>query len=491
MRVHLSAICGTAMASLAGLLRERGHEVTGSDQDVYPPMSEQLAALGIPIRSPFAEANVPTEADLVVIGNALSRGNPEVEAVLDRRQPYTSLPALLAREFLRPKRPIVVAGTHGKTTTTSLLAFLLHRAGLDPSFLVGGVPRDFDRSYRLGGGEVFVVEGDEYDCAFFDKRPKFVHYLPEIAIVGNVEFDHADIYPDLASVQVAFQRLLQVIPRRGLLIAGSESPALVDVLAKACCRVETFGLHEEADWRAVEVRTCAEGSRFRLVSRGHDVGEQTLPLAGVHNVRNALAALAAAAAVGVEPQTAGPALAAFGGVRRRLERRGRAAGVTVYDDFAHHPTAVRATLVALREQLRAEESAPGAATTWTHSVGSAGAGRPRPRLFAVFEPRSFTARTRIFQDAFATALGLADRVIVAAAHLPGRVPEQQRLRERDLVAATRAAGAEADFVPDVDRIVDILVRELRPGDRVAVLSNGGFGGIHAKLLERLEHGAER
>jgi hypothetical protein len=249
MKIHLSAICGTAMASLAGLLREQGHEVTGSDQDVYPPMSTQLEGLGIPIRSPFAEANVPEDADLVVIGNALSRGNPEVEAVLDRRQRFTSLPGLLAEEFLRPRTSLVVAGTHGKTTTTSLLAFLLHEAGKDPSFLIGGVPVDFGRSYRLGGGPHFVIEGDEYDCAFFDKRPKFVHYLPNVAIIGNVEFDHADIYPDLAAVQLAFVRLMNVVPRNGLLIAGTESPALVEILPKARCRVETFGLHEGADWR--------------------------------------------------------------------------------------------------------------------------------------------------------------------------------------------------------------------------------------------------
>ena len=295
MKIHLSAVCGTAMASLAGLLRERGHELSGSDQDVYPPMSTQLEALGIPILSPYAESNVPADADLVVIGNALSRGNPEVEVVLERRQRFTSLPALLAEEFLRPRQSLVVAGTHGKTTTTSLLAFLLERAGLDPSFLIGGVPVDFERSYRLGGGPHFVIEGDEYDCAFFDKRPKFVHYLPNLAIIGNVEYDHADIYPDLAAVQLAFVRLMQVVPRNGLLIAGSESPALQEILKHARCRVETFGLQAGADWRAVDVRSGSAGARFRLIRAGRDEGELTLPLAGEHNVRNALAALAAAA----------------------------------------------------------------------------------------------------------------------------------------------------------------------------------------------------
>ncbi len=467
MKVHLSAVCGTAMASLAGLLRERGHEVTGSDQDVYPPMSTQLEALGIPVRSPYAEANVPADADLVVIGNALSRGNPEVEAVLDRRQRHTSMPALVAEEFLREHRSLVVAGTHGKTTTASLLAFLLDRAGLSPSFLIGGVPNDFGRSYRLGTGAHFVIEGDEYDSAFFDKRPKFVHYLPTTAVIGNVEFDHADIYPDLAAVKTAFVRLLQVIPRSGLLVAGTESPSLVEILPQARCRVETFGLHSEADWRAVDVRAEGAGSRFRLVRKGRDAGEFALSLAGEHNVRNVLAALAVAADAGAEPEALREALAAFQGVKRRLEVRGEVRGVTVYDDFAHHPTAVAATLTALR--------------------GAPGGGR----LVAVFEPRSYTSRTRVFQDDFARAFALADNVYVAAAHLPGKVPEAQRLSEADLVAAIGRQGGVAVFLPTVEAIVKALVAELRRGDRVAILSNGGFGGIHEKLLQALAeaHGA--
>jgi len=461
VKAHLSAVCGTAMASLAGLLREQGHAVTGSDQDVYPPMSTQLEALGIEVRSPYAEANVPKDADLVVIGNALSRGNPEVEAVLDRRQRYTSLPALVAEEFLRERRSLVVAGTHGKTTTTSLLAFLLDRAGLAPSFLVGGVPLDFGRSYRLAAGETFVIEGDEYDSAFFDKRPKFVHYLPSVAVVGNVEFDHADIYPDLAAVQTAFTRLLHVVPRNGLLVAGSESPALVAILAEARCRVETFGLAPGADWLAQEVETGPHGSRFRLFRGGRDVGLFTMPLAGEHNVRNALAALAVAADAGAPPESLREALAAFRGVKRRLERRGEARGVAVYDDFAHHPTAVRATLEALR------------------ALGGGG------RLVAVFEPRSYTSRTKVFQDDFARAFLAADQVYVAAAHLPGKVKEGARLSEAELVEATNRAGGRAVFLPGVEAIVSALAAELREGDRVAILSNGGFGGIHDKLLQAL------
>jgi UDP-N-acetylmuramate: L-alanyl-gamma-D-glutamyl-meso-diaminopimelate ligase len=448
------------MASLAGLLRERGHDVTGSDQDVYPPMSAQLDAMGIRLRSPYAADNVPEDADVVVIGNALSRGNPEVEAVLDRKQRMTSMPALLAEAFLRERTSVVVAGTHGKTTTSALLAYLLDRAGLAPSFLVGGVPVDLGRSYRLGRGSAFVVEGDEYDSAFFDKRPKFVHYLPEIAVIGNVEFDHGDIYPDVDAVKTAFFRLLSVIPRRGLLVAGIESPALRELLPRAFCRVETFAIEAEADWRASCLRPGRDGWRFRLSRGAADLGEYRVGMPGDHNVRNALAALAAAAALGVDPTRLREGLAAFRGVKRRLELRGEARGIRVYDDFAHHPTAVRETLRALR-------SLDGG------------------RLVAVFEPRSYTSRTRVFQEDYARAFSEADEVLVAAAFLPGKIPQAERLSERDLVAGIEAHGRRARFVPGVDAIVEALRGELREGDRVAILSNGGFGGIHEKLLAAL------
>ncbi len=468
MKIHLSAVCGTAMGSLAGLLKEKGHEVSGSDQDVYPPMSTQLEATGVRLLSPFRSENVPADADLVVIGNALSRGNPEVEVVLDRKQRMTSAPALLADEFIRGRTSIVVAGTHGKTTTTSLVAHLLHAAGRDPSFLVGGIPVDFGRSYRAGRGEHFVVEGDEYDCAFFDKRPKFVHYLPDIAVVGNVEYDHADIYPDLTAVKAAFLRLLQVVPRRGLVIAGVDSPVVQEILPKAFCRVETFALGTQADWRGEDVLPGPDGWSFRLVREGKDEGLFRSGLHGEHNVRNALAALAACAAAGLPPRDLRGSLAAFRGVKRRLEVRGEVRGVTVYDDFAHHPTAVRETLVALRRGL---EAAGG-----------------RGRLVAVFEPRSYTSRTRIFQDDFARAFRGADLVIVAAAHLPGKVPEAQRLSERELVEGIQASNRPARFVPAVDEIVACLDRELQAGDRVVIFSNGGFGGIHDRLLDALRAG---
>jgi len=462
LRVHLSGVCGTAMASLAGLLSEAGHLVTGSDQDVYPPMSLQLQALGIEVRSPYAAANVPEDADLVVIGNALSRGNPEVEVVLDRKQRMTSMPALLSEAFLRGRRSLVIAGTHGKTTTTSLLAHLLRKSGLGPSFLVGGVPLDLERSYALGSGPHFVVEGDEYDSAFFDKRPKFVHYMPDVAVILNLEYDHADIYENLGAVQKAFERLLSVIPSRGLLVAGVESEALRPLLPLAPCRVETFGIGVEADWRADQVTPSSTGCRFHLQKGGIGLGFFELAVPGEHNVRNALAALAVAAHEGVSPEEARPALLAFSGVKRRLERRGSVRGVEVYDDFAHHPTAVRETLRALR--------------------GVSGKGR----LIAVFEPRSFTSRTRIFEQDFARAFLEADKVVVAAAHLPGKVKAEDRISEAGLARSIGERGGSAVHIPGVDAIVAALVPSLEAGDKVLVLSNGAFGGIHEKLLSALE-----
>ena len=462
MKVHLSGVGGTAMASLAGLLLARSDEVTGSDQDVYPPMSTQLEELGVRVLTPYAEANVSPGADLVVIGNALSRGNPEVEVVLDRRQPMTSMAAFLGEQFISGHRSLVVAGTHGKTTTASLAAYLLESAGRDPSYLVGGIPIDMTRSYRLGGGEHFVIEGDEYDCAFFDKRPKFVHYRPDVAIIGNLEFDHADIYRDLEAVQTAFSRLISVIPRGGTLLAGDASPALVPLLEKAHCRVESFGLDPSSTWRATELSLGGEGSGFRLLGDDRDYGLFRFSMAGGHNVRNAVGALAMLARAGVEPSAVREALGRFKGVRRRLELRGNADGVAVYDDFAHHPTAVRATLETLRRRVD-------------------GGGR----LVAVFEPRSFTSSTNVFQRELGLALGLADVAIVAPAFRVDRVAVERRLDPRRLVADAAAAGADARVSSSVAEIVSYLGAELRAGDQVAILSNGGFDRIHERLLDAL------
>ncbi len=462
--MHISGVCGTATASLAGLLVAKGHQVTGSDQDVYPPMSDELARMGVPVCSPYSAINIPEDAEIVVIGNALSRGNPEVEAVLDAKRRYTSQAALLAEEFLRDRTSIVVAGTHGKTTTTSMLTHVLRHAGLDPSFLIGGVSLDLGTSYGLGSGPHFVVEGDEYDTAFFDKRPKFVHYLPDIAIIGNLEFDHADIYADLAAVQLAFIRLMSVIPRRGLLIAGIESPGLALILGGAKSRVATFAIGDAlgAVFQARAVTLSARGARFEVFRDGGLLGRIQMRASGNHNVRNALAATAAALEAGVSFDRIVAAFAAFQGVKRRLEMRGEAKGIRVYDDFAHHPTAVRETVAALRSGID-----------------------PDDRVVAIFEPRSYTSRTKVFESDFARAFATADEVVISRAHLPGKVPEAQRISEEMLVASINREGGRARFIGAVDEIVTEMAGGLRSGDHVLILSNGAFGGIHEKLLEAL------
>jgi len=369
-RIHLLGISGTAMASLAGLLEERGFRVTGSDNDCYPPMSTLLAELGIEVRSPYAPANLPEGVDLVVVGNALSRGNPELEAVLERRLPYVSMPEVLKDLFLRGRTPVVVAGTHGKTTTSALAAWLLDSSGRAPGFLIGGVPSNFARSFRSGTGEAFVVEGDEYDTAFFDKGPKFLHYLPAVAIVGNVEFDHADIYRDAGEVEKAFRLLANLVPRNGLLVAGIESERARRVAEGAICPVESFAVEGEADWTAEVLERGATGTRFRLHRKGVAIAQASARLWGPAALRNALAAAAAAHFLGCSGSEIARGLSTFSGVKRRLEVLGVAGGVTVVDDFAHHPTAIRETLLAARGRF------PGA------------------RLLSVFEPRSFTSRSR-------------------------------------------------------------------------------------------------
>ncbi len=446
------------MAALAGLLKERGFQVTGSDNDCYPPMSTLLAELGIEVRSPYSPANVPQGVDLVVVGNALSRGNPELEAILERRLPYVSMPEVLKDLFLRGRIPVVVAGTHGKTTTASLTAWVLESAGRDPGFLIGGVPSNFARNFRSGTGEAFVVEGDEYDTAFFDKGPKFLHYLPAVAIVGNVEFDHADIYRDADEVERAFRLLANLVPRNGLLIAGIEGERALRVAEGAICPVETFAVEGEADWTTEVLESGPEGTRFRLHRKGVEIAEASARVWGPASLRNALAASSAAHFLGCSGDEIARGLSTFSGVKRRLEVRGVAGGVTVVDDFAHHPTAIRETLLAARGRF------PGA------------------KLLSVFEPRSFTSRSRVFQKEMAEALALADEVVLAQVFSSSRLPAEEELSEEKLVSDLEAAGIEAAFVPRVDEIVARLERRARPGDVVVVMSNGSFGGLHQKLL---------
>ena len=460
MKVHLIGVCGTAMATLAAMLKAAGHDVGGSDQHVYPPMSDFLAARGIPCRDGFDAAHITADIDLVVVGNAVSRGNPEVEAVLDGRLRYRSLPEMVRETWLWDRRSIVIAGTHGKTTTASLVAWLLTECGRDPSFLIGGVTGNFDSSFRLGEGREFVIEGDEYDSAFFDKTAKFLKYLPEIAVVGNLEFDHADVYADFAAIRLAVRRFAALLPRRGLLLVGADSPAAVEACAGAPCPVETFGLAREADWRASEIEPGPDGTRFTVEHRGSRVSRVRLPLVGAFNVRNALAAFATARAVGLEAPAVAGAVERFAGVRRRLEVRGRERGVTVYDDFAHHPTAVRETLSGLRAAF------------------------PSRRIWALFEPRSATACRRVFQSAFAEAFGDADETIVWRVYRSA-LPEAERLSEPALAAAIRAGGGRARHLPDLADIVQAVADEAEDGDLVVVMSNGAFGGIHGQLLRAL------
>jgi UDP-N-acetylmuramate: L-alanyl-gamma-D-glutamyl-meso-diaminopimelate ligase len=451
------------MATLAALLKSRGHDVQGSDQNVYPPMSDFLIEQGITTFTGYQPEHITSDIDLVVVGNAISRGNPELEAVLERKVRYCSLPEAVRDHFLWGSRSIVVAGTHGKTTTTSLTAWLLTSGGLDPSLLVGGIALNFGQhgsSYRVGKGRDFVIEGDEYDSAFFDKTAKFLKYLPDVAVVGNIEFDHADIYADLDAVLLAFRRLVNLVPRNGLLLLGGDSPNAHALARLAVSPVETFGLGGDATWRADDIRH-RDGITSFDVRRGNELfGRFESPLLGDHNVRNALAAIGVGAHLGLTASVLADGLRSFKGIKRRLETVGVANGVTVLDDFAHHPTAVHETLSALRY------------------------GYPGRRVWAVFEPRSASSCRRVFQDDFARAFGQADEVILAAV-FRSSLPEAERLDAAQLVADLRSQGRQARHIPEIGDIVNTIVREHRSGDVVVLMSNGGFGGIHGKLLEAL------
>jgi len=429
-------------------------------------MSEMLEGLGIEVRSPYSPENLPREVDLVVVGNALSRGNPELEMVLDRKLPYASMPELVKELFVRGTRSIVVAGTHGKTTTTSLAAWVLHSAGRDPSFLVGGIPRNFGASYRRGEGGIFVIEGDEYDTAYFDKGPKFLHYLPEVVVLGNVEYDHADIYPDLSSLTTAFRRLVNIVPRNGLLVVGAESPLAVEIARQAPCGVVSTSVSSPADWQARLLQVSEQGSRFELSRGGSVFASVEGSFWGEAALRNVLAVAAVSDWLGLGPDELMDGLRTFRGIRRRMETRGVKRGVTVVDDFAHHPTAILETL-------------RGARLRW-----------PGRRLWAVFEPRSFTARSRIFQSEFPSAFEPADRVVVSAVYSSSRLPSDKELSEEDLVAELLDRGIGAWFIPSVDEIVEFLAAHLVEGDVVLAMSNGGFGGIHQKLLDVLGEGED-
>lgn len=464
--IHLIGICGTAMASLAGMLQRKGHRVTGSDMAAYPPMSDFLRELGIPIAEPFSEDNLDPAPDLVIVGNALSRGNPEIEFVLDRRIPFTSLAQIIHDEFIAGHESLVVAGTHGKTTTTSMLAWIYEVAGrkqpqLAPSFLIGGIAENFGSSFQLRNGQPFIVEGDEYDTAFFDKGPKFMHYFPDAMILTHVEFDHADIYHDLDAVKTAFKRLVNLVPRRGRVVAFDGSVNVTDCVAKAFCNVERYGFSEDSHWRVSELMQKEGRTDWRVLRGGGEWGEFTLPMAGEHNALNATAAAALAAGQGVNLGEIQEALRSFASVKRRLEVKAVVDGVTIIDDFAHHPTAIRETLRALRA------SYPGA------------------RLWAVLEPRSNTLRRNVFERELIAALGLADEIVLAGVFKQENIPESERLHPEAILSGLKAAGHRAELHRGADEIADAITPRLVRGDVVAVMSNGGFDGIYEKLPQRL------
>ena len=451
------------MATLAALLKRKGFDVSGSDQDVYPPMSDFLAAEGIPTLVGYRPEHITADLDVVVVGNAISRGNPELEEVLDRKIRYCSLPEAIREQFLWGAQSIVIAGTHGKTTTTALTGWVLTHGGADPSVLVGGIARNFGdngSSYRIGQGRPFVIEGDEYDSAFFDKTAKFLKYLPDIAVINNVEFDHADIYADFDAVALAFRKLANLVPRGGLLLIGADSPGARALSGAAMSRVETFGVGEDVDWQAHDLAVAGASTRFGVRRHGSPFGTFEVPLVGAHNVRNALAAIAVGIEMGISADRIAEGLKLFAGIKRRLELVGTAGGVTIYDDFAHHPTAVAETLAGVR------------------------GANPDARIWAVFEPRSASSCRRVFQDDFARAFAGADEVLIAQV-FRSKLPETERLSVAQLVRDLHSRGQSAREAESIDDIIGAIVREHRPGDLVVIMSNGAFGGIHHKLLRAL------
>ncbi len=461
--IHLIAICGVGMASLAGLLQAKGYRVTGSDENVYPPMSTYLAQIGIEVLPGYHESHIASRPDLVVIGNAVTRGNPEAQAVLNSGLPYVSFPEALGEFLIGARNSLVIAGTHGKTTTTALCAWVLDRAGLRPGFFVGGVPINFGNGWNPGEGETVILEGDEYDTAFFDKGPKFLHYRPRNLILTSVEFDHADIYRDLEHLKAAFRRLMEIVPPDGCLVLCNDYPAACEVAASVRCRVIRYGDTDGADWSARDVQVQQGRSLFQPCYRGHAEGVVEVSLIGHHNVKNALAVYAMGRAMGIERSNLLDGFATFQGVKRRQEIKGEVRGIMVIDDFAHHPTAVQETINAVRGAY------------------------PARRLWAVFEPRSHTSRRKIFEHAFAQALALADRVIVAELYLPEKVPEEERLSVQKVIdEVNRTCGDQrAALIADAQDIATSVAKNAVAGDIILVMSNGAFGGVHEKILKAL------
>jgi UDP-N-acetylmuramate: L-alanyl-gamma-D-glutamyl-meso-diaminopimelate ligase len=457
--VHFVGICGSGMAAAAALMKEKGFKVTGSDTGVYPPMSRYLENEGIPFATAFDPSNLVPRPDLVVIGNAISRGNAEVEEVLDLKIPYLSLPELLKAELIRGKRSLVVAGTHGKTTITSLLTWVLEKCGREPSFFVGGIPLNFGRGAKLGAGPDVVLEGDEYDSAFFDKRPKFLCYSPDLVIINNIEFDHADIYDDLGEIEKAFASLPRLVPRKGLIVANGDDPVVRRVLEKTFSPVEWYGLKKGIPWHVSDIEATGEGIDFSIRHNGESMGRLSLPLMGEHNALNAGAVFIACRWLGVPRQAVESGFESFQGVRRRMERKGTMGGAIVFDDFAHHPTSIAKTISAVERHY------------------------PEHPIWAVFEPRSNTTRRNHFQKELARAFQKASRVIIGAVYREEKIDPAHRLDPSQLASdIEREFSTEAHYIPDVETIVDFLTSRVRKGEVILVMSNGGFGGILDRLM---------
>lgn len=459
--IHLMGICGTGMAALAGMLKSSGYEVSGSDQHVYPPMSDFLAEMGIPVRHGYGSENLDPSPDLVVVGNVITAGNPEASALAAGRIAYLSFPQLLAEQFIGSKTSLVVCGTHGKTTTSSLLATMLHGAGRDPSFMIGGLVQAFGSNFRIGSGDFFVVEGDEYDTAFFDKGPKFLHYRPQIVILTSIEFDHADIYEDLDAVKKSFHRLVEIMPTDGCLVACFDDPLVREIVAGASCRVTSYGCNSAWDWSLADMRIAADKTSFTVRKNGGTYGEMVSVMPGRHNGLNSLAVVAVMDLLGIDRGVIARELQLFKGVRRRQEVLGTVGGVTVIDDFAHHPTAVRETLDALAQAYVDQ------------------------RLVAVFEPRTNSSRRSIFQEAYAGVFGPADEIIIREPERLVNLPENELFSARRLVADLCQKGADARTFVTTEDILDYLLKTVKKDDVVVIMSNGGFDDIHLRLMDRL------
>lgn len=460
-RIYLMGICGTAMTSLAGLLKERGYDVCGSDANVYPPMSTQLQSMGITLYNGYRPENLrAANPALVVPGNAIPRGNPELEELLNSRRPYLSMTEAIKEFFLRDKRSIVVAGTHGKTTTSSLAAWLLQSAGLNPSFLIGGMPLNFQHSYQWNRQtEHFVIEGDEYDTGFMDKRPKFVNYLPDTVILNPVEYDHADLYPDLAAVENAFWQLVKIVPSDRTIIVNRDNETAFHIVKRGYSRVATFGFHPESDYR-IDLQGWTSGEAVFQINKE----SYRFRTFGKHNVANAAAVAILGKTLGLETKEIQRAFETFQGVKRRMEVRGEAKGITVYDDFAHHPTAIASTLEGVRLSF------------------------PDARIWGIFEPRSWSSRRNVFQQEFGKCFGAADIAVIAPVFEPEKLAPEVRLDPARLIASIEQGGTTAKYFESNDALVEFVAANAKPGDKIVLMSNGSFDGIHEKILRSLEHG---